>query len=150
MATRNSDKDLDKDKKKTPKKWKGPVDPRREKGAATYPNQFVYHSRSGHSMIIDDSEGQESMSFQHRGGSAMQFLPNGAVQIVAHNSLYNLVFGQNRLTITGANDLTVKGDGSMLVYGDFNKTVHGNVNYTATGDFNVTAQNLNRHVRVIS
>jgi hypothetical protein len=146
--TRKSDKNLDQDKKKSPKNWKGPPDARREEGAGKYPNQFLSaHSRSGHSIVIDDSEGKESMTFQHRGGSAMQFLPNGAIQVVAHNSMYHLVFGQNRLSITGANDLTVKGDGSMLVYGDFNKTVHGDINWTATGDFNVTAENMNSHIR---
>lgn len=148
MTTRKSDKNLEKDKKKTPRKWKGPVDQRREKGAGTYPNQaLVFHSRSGHNWVIDDSEGKESMTFQHRGGSAIQFQPNGAIQIVSHNSLYNLVFGQNRLTVTGANDMTVKGDGSLMVYGDFNKTVHGDFNLTATGDMNFTAENLNSTVR---
>lgn len=148
MATRKSDKNLDQDKKKTPRKWKGPAESRREKGAGKYPNQaWVMNTRSGHNIVIDDSEGLESMTFQHRGGSAIQFQPNGAIQVVAHNSMYNLIFGQNRLTITGANDLTVKGDGSMMVYGDFNKTVHGNYNLTATGDMNVTAENLNRMVR---
>lgn len=148
MTTRKSDKNLDQDKKKTPRKWKGPTDQRREKGAGVYPNQaLVFHSRSGHNWVVDDSEGKESMTFQHRGGSAIQFQPNGAIQVVAHNSMYNLVFGQNRLTITGANDLTVKGDGSLMVYGDFNKTVHGNTNWTTTGDFNLTAENLNRMIR---
>lgn len=148
MTTRKSDKNLEQDKKKTPRKWKGPVDTRREQGSGTYPNQaLVFHTRSGHNWVVDDSEGNESMTFQHRGGSAMQFQPNGAIQIVAHNSMYNLVFGQNRLTITGAHDLTVKGDGSMMVYGDFNKTVHGNYNLTATGDMNLTAENMNSMIR---
>lgn len=149
MTIREKDKGIkDNPSKETPKKYKGPVDARREKGAGTYPNQaLVFHSRSGHNWTVDDSEGQESMTFQHRGGSAIQFQPNGAIQVVAHNSMYNLVFGENRLTITGANDLTVKGDGSLMVYGDFNKTVHGNTNWTSTGDFNITAENLNRMIR---
>lgn len=148
MTTRKSDKNLDQDKKKSPQKWKGPADSRRLDGAGTYPNQaWVMHTRSGHNITVDDSEGLESMTFQHRGGSALQFQPNGAIQMVAHNSMYHLVFGQNRLTITGANDMTVKGDGSLMVYGDFNKTVHGNYNLTATGDMNLTAENLNRMVR---
>jgi hypothetical protein len=150
MATvRKSDKGLEKDKKKTPEKtWDGPHDNRKQEGAGTYPNQaLVFHSRSGHNWTIDDSDGNESMTFQHRGGSAMQFLPNGAVQLVSHNSMYHLVFGQNRVSITGANDMHIKGDGSMLVYGDFNKTIHGNYNISATGDLNFTGENLNRMIR---
>lgn len=134
--------------KTTPRKWQGPLDQRREEGAATYPNQaLVFHSRSGHNWVVDDSEGKESITFQHRSGTAIQMQPNGALQIVAHNSQYNLVFGENRLTITGANDLTVKGDCSLMVYGNYNATVHGDVNWTTTGDFNVTSKNLNRVVR---
>ena len=148
MTIRKSDKHLNKDKKKTPRKYNGPDDARRQEGAGVYPNQaLVFNSRSGHNWTVDDTDGHESMTFQHRGGSAIQFQPNGAIQIVAHNSMYNLVFGQNRLSITGANDLTVKGDGSLMVYGDFNKTVHGNTNWTSTGDFNITAENMNSMIR---
>lgn len=132
----------------TPKKFDGFIDHRYEEGAGEYPNQaWVMNTKSGHSINIDDSEGLESMTFQHRSGSCIQFQPNGAIAMTAHNSLYNLVFGENRLMITGANDLVVKGDGSLFCYGDFNKTIHGNTNWTTTGDFNLTAENLNRMVR---
>lgn len=149
MTTRKKDSGINKNpSKETPRKFQGPKDQRREKGAGTYPNQaWVVNTRSGHSVVFDDSEGLETMTFQHRSGSAIQFQPNGAISMTAHNSLYNLVFGENRLMITGANDLVVKGDGSLLCYGDFNKTIHGNTNWTTTGDFNLTAENLNRMVR---
>ena len=101
-------------------------EPRKQKGSGTYPNQWVYKSRSGHNLVIDDSQGQESVTLQHRSGSAVQMLPDGAVQITAHNSLYTMVFGENRITVTGAQDITVKGDCSLRVFGELNETVHGN------------------------
>lgn len=130
-------------KKETPKKYDTHDDPRKQKSAGKYPNYWSYKTRSGHTMIFDDSEGEESITLQHRSGSALQFLPTGEVQMTTHNGKYEIVFGENRMTVTGAHDLTVKGDGSMLVYGNYNKTVHGDVNMTVSGDFNVTAKNHN-------
>lgn len=133
--------------RETPKKWKGPKDIREQKGAGQYPNYWSYKSRSGHSFIFDDSEGNESITIQHRGGSAMQFLPNGAVHMVSNHGNYQVVFGEKRMTITGAHDMTVKGDGSMRVYGHYNKTIHGDKNETITGSHNMTAENVNHHIR---
>jgi hypothetical protein len=133
--------------KETPKKWSSLPDSRNTKEAGQYPNYRIEKTRSGHTMIFDDSKGAESITIQHRGGSAIQFNANGAVQITSHNGMYNVVFGEKRMVVTGAHDVTVKGEGSFRVYGDYNKTIHGNVNYAVEGDFNVTAKNLNRNIR---
>mgnify|MGYP003338306743 CR=1 FL=1 len=135
--------DTQNDAGKTRKTYDGHDDPRKGKGAGKYPNQTIHKTRSGNvPMMTDDSKGNESMTMQHRSGSAMQFLPNGAIQVVAHNGLYNIIFGENRMTITGAQDITVKGEGSMLVYGDYRQTVHGNMEVSCTGSYNITAKDM--------
>lgn len=135
-------------KKETPKKWSSAKDPRAEKKAGKYPNQIITKTRSGNiPLMVDDTPGHESMTIQHRSGSAFQFLPDGSVQITAHHGQYHLVFGENRMTVTGAHDLTVKGHGSMMVYGDYNKTIHGDVNMTVTGSYNMTADSHNAVIR---
>ena len=135
-------------KKETPQKWSSAKDPREKKGAGKYPHQIVTKTRSGNiPMMIDDTPDKESMTIQHRSGSAFQFLPDGSVQITSHHGQYNIVFGENRMTVTGAHDLTVKGHGSMMVYGDYNKTVHGDVNMTVTGGYNITADTHNAVIR---
>jgi hypothetical protein len=147
-STRASDPGIkDNPAKETPKKWQGPKEIRGEKGSGKYPNYWSHKSRSGHNIIVDDSKGSESITIQHRSGAALQMLPNGAMHIVSHNGQYNIVFGEDRMTITGAQDITVKGDASLRVYGDYNVTVHGNTNFSMTGDFNVTSKGLNRHIR---
>lgn len=130
-------------KKKTPKKWKSKKSTHHEKGSGKYPNYHQIKTRSGHAITYDDSKGQESIKIQHRGGSALEFMPDGAIQMTSHNGQYNIVFGEHRMTVTGAHDLTVKGAASMLVYGDYNKTVHGDVNMTVTGDYNVNCKKSN-------
>ncbi len=135
------------DQEKTPKQWKGPPDARSIKGAGTYPNYYSHKTRSGHTFTMDDSDGAESVTLQHRSGSMVQFLPDGAVQFVSHNGQYTFVFGENRVQITGAYDVTVKGDCSLNVDGDYNMTVQGNHNTTVNGDMNITAKNMNTVVR---
>lgn len=134
-------------KDKTPPKWTGPEDARSKKGAGTYPNYYTWRSRSGHVLTLDDSEENESITLQHRGGSMVQFMPDGAVHFVSQNGQYNFVFGENRVEITGAYDVTVKGGGSLRVDGDYNTTVMGNYNMAVNGDLNLNAKNFNGQVR---
>jgi len=134
-------------KDKTPPKWTGPEDARSKEGSGIYPYQYTTRTRSGHVVSYDDSEGHESITIQHRGGSMVQFMPDGAVHFVSQNGQYNFVFGENRVKITGAYDVTVEGGGSLRVKGDYNTTVMGNHNMTVNGDYNMTAKNFNAQVR---
>ena len=133
--------------RETPQQWMGPKDVREGKGSGDYPNYSSWKTRSGHSIIMDDSDGKESLTIQHRGGSALQFLPNGAVHMVSSQGNYQVVFGENRMTVTGAMDITCKGDHSFRTYGDVNHTHHGDYNLSVTGDHNITSRNMNRTVR---
>lgn len=135
------------DQEKTPQQWQGPPDARSIKGAGTYPNYYTQKTRSGHVFTMDDSEGAESITLQHRSGSMFQCLPDGAMQFVSHNGQYTFVFGENRVFISGAYDVTVQGGGSLSVTGDYNVTVQGNMNTTVNGDMNTTAKNMNTVVR---
>lgn len=134
-------------KETTPRKWTGPEDARTYKGAGVYPNYYTKRTRSGHVFTLDDSEDNESITLQHRGGSMVQFMPDGAVQFVAQNGQYTFVFGENRVEIHGAYDVTVHGSGSMRVDKDFDVTVMGNHNMTVNGDFNLQAKNFNGQIR---
>lgn len=134
-------------RKKTPKKYKIKKDARSEQKGGTYPNYMSYKSRSGHSLIFDDSEGNETVTLQHRSGTAVQMRPDGGLLMTTHNGKYEVVFGEDRLTISGAQDITVKGDTSLRCYGDYNVTCHKDYNLTVMGDFNITAKNHNRLIR---
>lgn len=134
-------------KKKTPEEFDVKQTPRNAKGAGEYPNYFSWKDRSGNNWGTDSSKGNESMWFQHRSGTAVEMHPDGALHITAHNSKYEVTFGENRVTISGAQDITVKGDASLRVFGDYNVTCHKNYNLTVMGDMNVVAKNMNRHVR---
>ena len=137
--------DSGKPKNVSPNEWSGSKDARTAEGAGKYPNYNVLvKDRSGNMIMTDSNKGAEHITIQHRSGSAVQFMPDGAVQITAHNGQYGIIFGENRVKITGAQDITVDGAASMKVKGDFNTTVDGNHNMTVAGNMNtVCAGNFN-------
>lgn len=133
--------------KETPDSFDIFGDARGRKGSGEYPNYWNIKDRSGNSFGMDASEGNESITIQHRGGSAVQFHPDGSLHITAHNGKYEVTFGEDRMTISGAQDITVKGDASLRVYGDYNVTCHKNYNLSVMGDINITGKNMNRAIR---
>lgn len=124
-----------------------PKDAREEKGAGKYPYYYTHRTRSGHVITLDDSEDHESITIQHRGGSMLQFMPDGAVYMVSQNGRYSVIFGEDRMEVHGAHELTVHGSATMRVDGDMDTTIMGNHNMTVNGDFNMQAKNFNAQVR---
>ena len=134
-------------KDKTPEKYDGPEDARSKSGAGKYPYYQTTRTRSGHVFTMDDSDGNESVTLQHRSGSMVQFAPDGLVHIVAQNGKYTFVFGENRMEVHGAHDVVVHGTASLRVDGDYDTTIMGNHNMTVNGDLNLNAKNLNGQIR---
>jgi len=133
-----------KNKKDTPDsltEWK---DVRENKGAMTYPDYEQIKTRSGHVILYDDSKDNESIIIQHRGGSKLMFLPDGAVQILARNGQQTVTYGENEVIITGRHDITVKGDASLKVTQNMNMTVEGDMKTAVTGNYDIIAKNINQ------
>lgn len=135
-------------KNKSQPKWseKHKSDARKAKGTGSYPDYFSWKTRSGHTLQLDDTQGNETVTLQHRGGTAVQMGPDGSLHITAHNGKYEITFGENKMTVSGAQDITVKGDASLRIYGDYNVTCHQDYNLSVLGNFNLTAKNHNRHI----
>jgi hypothetical protein len=129
----------------TPKEFKTPPDARDTGGE--YPNYSIKKTRSGHVMIMDDTLGSEHITLQHRGGSMIQFTPDGKIVFTSQNGQYNVIFGENRMLVTGAYDVAVQGSGSLVVDKDYDVTVKGNYNMVVHGDMNMTVKNLNQTIR---
>lgn len=129
----------------TPVDYKTPPDARETGGE--FPNYYIKKTSSGHVFMMDDTEGSEHVTLQHRGGSMIQFTPDGKIVFTSQTGQYNVVFGENRMLVTGAHDVTVKGSGSLYVEKDYNVTVRGNYNMVVQGDMNMTVKNLNQTIR---
>jgi environmental stress-induced protein Ves len=132
---------------KTQPSWSSPEDARKNTNAGQYPNYHSTKTRSGHLIMMDDSNGAEHVTIQHRSGSMIQFMPDGAVQYVSHKGQYSIIFGENRILVSGAQDIVVQGDASLKIDGDYNVNVQGDMNLNVTGDLNMTAKNNNQTIR---
>lgn len=142
----SSDQSSSVDRKKTPPSWDGPEDARRDKGAGKYPNYYVHKTRSGHVFMMDDSEGAEHLTIQHRTGTMIQVDASGKLNITANKGQYNIVFGENRIMVTGAQDITVQGAASLRVEGEYNINAK-KVNISSQSDINLSGVNINTVAR---
>ena len=131
-------------KNTTPNKMTFPEDARSKKEAQDPKNTYQHVTRSGHVFELNDNAEGEHITLQHRGGSCVQFTPDGKISITSSTGMYTAVYGENRMYITGAYDIVVEGSASMKVKGDYNLTVDGNFNTTVSGDMNtVVGKNKN-------
>jgi len=117
-------------------KFSEPEDARKSGGK--YPNYYVHKTPSGHAIVLDDTEGAESVTIQHRGGTMVQFHPDGTMHIRSNGKKIELVLGQSQMKITGDYDVVVDGGASLLVQGDYDLTVNGNMHTTIKGDQKTT------------
>lgn len=135
------------DKGTTPDKFDFPEDTRSKKEAQDPKNTYQHVTRSGHVFEMCDNAEGEHITLQHRGGSLIQFQPDGKIIITAHNGMYTAVFGEDRMYIKGAYDIVVDGAASLKVKKDYNVTVDGNYNLTVTGDMNtIVGKNQNTNI----
>jgi uncharacterized protein (DUF2345 family) len=123
--------------------WK---ESRKISGAGTYPNYYSHVTHSGHKIVIDDSEGAEHITIEHRGGHRIQFKPKGEIVVRAHNGMQSIVFGNNQVHVSGSQDVHVRGGGSLFIEGDYNHTISGDVNFTVGKNVNwVVMKAFNMH-----
>lgn len=125
----------------TPTEWDTPEDARKNGG--DYPNYWVRKSRSGHVMMLDDTKDNEHMTFQHRSGTMVQFLPDGGLQIVTNKGRYDVTFGEQRVRVTGAIDTKATGSISEKTEKHYNQTVYGDSAVAIKGSSVETAKNKN-------
>lgn len=128
----------------TPRTWNAPDDARRK--PSTYPNYWIRKTRSGHEIRLDDTDGNEHISIQHRSGTLMQFLADGHFMLDAKRGRTDVTYGEHRSYVTGAYDKTVIGDMSAKVHANQYNTIYGNKGEAVKGDFAGTYKSHNMNV----
>ena len=94
--------------------------------AATYPNNKVIETTSGHIVEVDDTPGAERIRVFHTSDTFIEMHPNGDVVQYGANNNFRIV--------TSNDSLRVKGNVTIFVDGDADMTVNGNVNQTVGGE----------------
>lgn len=127
----------------SPNSWNEPKDPNTDPAAGKNLNYWAFKDRSGNQMAFNHERGYENMLFEHRTGSKLQMMPDGAVVLRSHRGKYEMTFGPDRVKVTGTQDIVVEGGGSLRVNGEYNVTVGKDYNLTVGGGFNVKSLNAN-------
>jgi len=106
---------------------------------ARYPYNNAIETESGHAFELDDTPDYERINIMHRGGSHLEFRPEGSVQQKVMNNSTRMIEG----------DETVHIKGNKLVYidGDLTYIVGGSVTYQVEKDFSVSAKNVTFNAR---
>lgn len=128
---------------KTPKeKIDGLPDARDDARADNILNTTITKTRSGHVFELNDNEGAEHLTLQHRSGSLVQMQPDGSVRFVSQNGAMGFeINGEGYVKVTGAYNIIVDG-GVSLRADSYDVHVENDLNMTVGGTFAVAAKNM--------
>lgn len=120
-----------------------------------YKNSQLWESSSGHSLLMYDVKGRESVRLQHRSGTFFELHPDGKRVNKVFGDNYEIVIGDNQIYVSGLCKITVIGDAvidcqkdltmkvakdfTMEVGGDFTQIVKGTTRLNSSGDTRITA-----------
>lgn len=128
---------------KEPKeKIDGLPDAREDSRADNILNTTITKTRSGHVLELNDNEGVEHVTLQHRSGSLVQMHPDGSVRFVSQNGMMGFeINGEGYVKVTGAYNIIVDG-GATLRADSYDVHVENDLNLTVGGTFAVAAKNM--------
>lgn len=106
---------------------------------ARYPYNNAIETESGHAFELDDTPDYERINIMHRGGSHLEFRPEGSVQQKIMNN-------SNRM-IEGDETVHIKGNQVIYIDGDLSYVVGGSVTFQVEKDFAATAKNISFSAR---
>lgn len=128
--------------KESKEKIDGLPDAREDSRADNILNTTITKTRSGHVLELNDNEGAEHVTLQHRSGSLVQMQPDGSVRFVSQNGAMGFeINGEGYVKVTGAYNIIVDG-GATLRADSYDIHVENDLNMTVGGTFAVAAKNM--------
>lgn len=109
---------------------------------ATYPNNLVRETKSGHVIELDDTPNSERIHVYHTSGSYIEIDNTGSRTTRIVGSSYEIIDCNGHIYIAGAANITIGGSANINVGGDANIAISGDTNMGVGGDFNLHAQNI--------
>lgn len=115
--------------------WQEPKSPYN----ATYPQNHVRETESGHIQEFDDTPGAERIHTYHKSGTFTEIHPDGSEvhRVVGKN--YEIFFSDNNVHVKGKCNLTVDGDANVKIGGNANLQVDGNHKEVVNGTYEITS-----------
>jgi len=111
--------------------------------AATYPNNKVIETTSGHIIEVDDTPGAERIRVFHTSNTFIEMHPNGDVVQYGQNNNFRIVTSNDSLRVKGNVTVFVDGNADMSVGGDVTLDITNSASVNVpttnwTGDINLT------------
>jgi len=101
---------------------------------STYPNNFVYESRSGHIIEIDDTPEAERLNIHHKSGTFTEIYPNGQKVEKIKDNNYSIVEGSSLLRIKSNSDICIDSNATVYINGNCNIQINSNCNIHVQGN----------------
>ncbi|PNX49192.1 MAG: hypothetical protein BV459_00535 [Thermoplasmata archaeon M11B2D] len=108
--------------------------------STVYPNNKVFHSKSGHTIEVDDTDGKERVHVYHKSGSFVEFFPDGKTVQKSKKDNYEIVQNNKNLHVSGQLNITVDSNATVYVLQDAIVRINGNCQSTIFGDSTQTIQ----------
>lgn len=105
--------------------------------AASYPNNKVYMSESGHVIEIDDTPNGERIHVWHKSGSYIEFQPDGTIVKKSYKDDHEIVLGDDKTYVSGNMNVFVEGNVSFKTLGNFSIEAEGSVSITAGANLSI-------------
>ena len=114
--------------------WNEPTSPY----AASYPNNNVMETSSGHIKEYDDTSGQERIHEYHKAGTFYEIDKDGnkVTRVVGNN--YDIIAGTNYVKVRGDVFLTIDSNCKTRIKGNYEVEVDGNKNEVIKGTYTQT------------
>lgn len=128
--------------KNAKEQFDGLKDSREDTAGDNILNKVITKTRSGHVLEMNDNEGAEHVTIQHRSGSLVQMQPDGSVRFVSQNGMMGFeINGEGYVKVSGAYNIVV--DGAATLKADsYDLTAANDLNMTVGGTFTIAAQNM--------
>lgn len=102
-----------------------------------YPNNQVLHTKSGHSIEIDDSEQNERICIHHKTGSRIEIEPSGKISVIAENDNNHVSIKSNNVFVGEHSNLFIKGNSNIITKQNTNQKIDGSYTLEVGKTFDV-------------
>lgn len=109
---------------------------------ASYPNNQVLESKSGHVIEIDDTPASERIHVYHKTGSYIEIDNTGSRTTRIVGSSYEIIDANGHIFISGACNVTIGGDANISVAGDMIAKVGGDTSLASGGSLSARASDV--------
>jgi hypothetical protein len=102
-----------------------------------YPYNKAINTESGHTIEVDDTDGNERIGVFHRAGTFIEVLPDGTYLHHVIKDSYRIIAGDDTVTIKGFCNITIDEDASLRVKGNLVQEVDKDYSITVHGDMTI-------------